>query len=405
MPASNTGDDGMRGGHIAIGRRALLHGALALAALRAAGAAPADAAAADQAGQAPPDQRLTDLARLLAGVDPLASTGANPFIALMQTEAWRQHRRASQAGWSSVRKRIERIDAWQRRNLPRAAPGSTLVYPFSGPDFINAYALFPDQDSYVFFSLEPPGSVPALEAIDERDFGHLLSDLRYALNDVVQLNFFITPNMKTRLQTDSLSGIAPVLLSMMGLMDLRIGSVAAFDPWPERSALLRQPGARQPPQPLQALRIGFDNPRTGRAQELRYYSLDVSDPAIGFYPEFIPQLRELAAPSVLLKSASYLLHGDGFHQVRDFIRDRAALLVQDDTGMPYRLLRQAGFVVTLHGQYEHPVKLFENRYQKDLDDAFAARGDQASLPFPFGYNWRKDGRSGLMVATRVQRTS
>jgi hypothetical protein len=399
MPASNGWSEFMRGGHIAIGRRALLHGALALAAMRAAGATGAAMAPAAEV-PARPDQRLTALARLLAGVDPLEPADANPFSALMQTEAWRQHRLASQAGWSSVRKRIERIDAWQQRNLPPAAPGSALVYPFSGPDFINAYAMFPDHDSYVFFSLEPPGSVPALETIDERDFGRLLSDLRFALNDVVQLNFFITPNMKTRLQTDSLSGIAPVLLSMMGLMDLRVSSVAAFDPWPERSAQLRLPGARQPPQPLQALRIGFDNPRTGRAQELRYYSLDVSDQALGFYPQFIPQLRELAAPSVLLKSASYLLHGDGFHQVRNFIRDRAALLVQDDTGMPYRLLRQAGFAVTLHGQYEHPVKLFEHRYQKDLDDAFAAHGDHASLPFPFGYNWRKEGRSGLIVATR-----
>jgi hypothetical protein len=290
--------------------------------------------------------------------------------------------------------------AWQSHNLPAPGPGSTLVYPFSGPDLINAYGLFPDYDTYVFFSLEPPGQVPRLERMSDRDLGRLLSDLRFALNDVVQLNFFITPNMHDRMQTDSLHGVMPVLLAMLGMMELRVTGVEAIDPWPQRSEALRRPGARRPPQPLQAIRIAFTNPHSGRDQTLLYYSLDVSDHALAFYPEFIDWLRDVPHPAVLLKSASYLLHGGNFKQVRDFVRDRAVLLVQDDTGMPYRLLRDAGFALTLHGQYERPVKLFENRYQKDLDEAFAASGGRASLPFPFGYNWRKEGRSGLIVARR-----
>jgi len=380
---------------IETGRRDVLRAAMALGTLLATRAA---RAADDDA-----DLRLTAVARLLAGVDPLP--GSTAFDALMQTEAWRQHRRASQAGWSAVRKRIERMNAWQQQNLPPPAPHATLVYPFSGPDFINAYGLFPDYDEYLFFSLEPPGDTPRLETIGAHAFGRLLADLRYALNDVVQLNFFITPNMKTRMQTDSLNGVTPVLLSMLGLMDLRVRRVEAIDPWPARAAQLALPGARKPALPLRAIRIEFSNPRTGRNQALIYYSLDVSDKALVFYPDFSEQLRALSSPSVLLKSASYLLHGNDFRQVRDFILDRAGLLVQDDTGMPYRLLRKASFAVTLHGQYAHPVKLFERRYQKDLEDAFAAHGDHVSLPFPFGYNWRQEGRSGLIVATRIGRAA
>jgi len=101
-----------------------------------------------------------------------------------------------------------------------------------------------------------------------------------------------------------------------------------------------------------------------------------------------------------LKSASYLLHGSNFRKVRGVLRERAQLIVQDDTGMPYRLLRADGFQISLYGQYEHPVKLFENRYQKDLDDAFGSTGNSDPLPFPFGYNWRKEGRSGVIVARR-----
>ena len=360
-------------------------------------AAPYRAGAQDTAK---PDPQLTAAAQILAGVEPSPPDPA--FDHLLRTDAWRQHRDASGAGAAKVRTRIGRMQGWQSRNLPAPGPGSTLVYPFSGPDLINAYGLFPDYDTYVFFSLEPPGRVPHLAKMSDAELGHLLTDLRFALNDVVQLNFFITPNMKDRMQTDSLHGVTPVLLSMLGLMDLRVERVESFDPFPERTAALKQPDARRPPQPLAAIRIDFSNPRTNRKQVLYYYSLDVSDRALAFYPEFTAWLRQIDRPAVLLKSASYLLHGNNFNQVRDFVRDRAVLLVQDDTGMPYHALREAGFKLTLHGTYEKPVKLFENRYQKDLEDAFAASGEKASLPFPFGYNWRKGGRSGLIVARREQ---
>jgi hypothetical protein len=82
------------------------------------------------------------------------------------------------------------------------------------------------------------------------------------------------------------------------------------------------------------------------------------------------------------------------------VRDRARLIVQDDTGMPYRILRDTGFQISLYGQYERPVKLFENRYQSDLDAAFGSAGNTDPVPFPFGYNWRKEGRSGVIVARR-----
>ena len=81
-------------------------------------------------------------------------------------------------------------------------------------------------------------------------------------------------------------------------------------------------------------------------------------------------------------------------------RECARLIVQDDTGLPYHLLLADGFTISLYGQYERPVKLFENRYQKDLDDAFTSAGNTDPVPFPFGYNWRKEGRSGVIVARR-----
>jgi len=360
-------------------------------------APPADTAAAGaDARQDGTRTELTAVARLLAGMDPGAGSADSHAVA--QTEAWRVHRKASQYGDRQLRARLERMEHWQHAALPAAGADRALIYPFSGPDFVNAFALFPHYRTYVFFSLEPPGEVPALSRMDEHQLAELFSDLRGALNDLVALNFFITPNMKEELHTDSLQGTLPVLLAQMGLLDLRVTRVEPFAPF-EHTAAPTPRRAGQPALPLRAVRIEFED-RAGAAHTLLYLSMDVSDGQLSFYPEFIPWLRAFQQPTVLLKSASYLLHGGNFRKVRGVIRDQARLIVQDDTGMPYRLLRDTGFQISLYGQYEHPVKLFENRYQKDLDAAFESTGNPEPVPFPFGYNWRKEGRSGVIVARR-----
>jgi len=340
---------------------------------------------------------LTAIARLLAGVDPQG--GSAIVQAVAGSDAWKAHRRASRYGDRQLQERLQRMDGWQRSSLPPARAGAALIYPFSGPDFVNAFALFPDYRTYVFFSLEAPGEIPALAGMDEHQLAEFFSDLRGALNDLVALNFFITPNMQENLHTESLQGTVPVLLAQMGLLGLTVERVEPFEPWSEPAAAGAHRAAGQPQLPLRAVRIDFAD-RAGTQRTLLYLSLDVSDSQLRFYPQFVPWLRSYDQPTVLLKSASYLLHGSNFRKVRGVVRERARLIVQDDTGMPYRLLRADGFKISLFGQYERPVKLFESRYQKDLDDAFGSAGNTDPVPFPFGYNWRKEGRSGVIVARR-----
>jgi hypothetical protein len=344
---------------------------------------------------------LTTTAKLLAGVKP---GGTDPTVARITAGAvWRQHSKAAQAGDRRLQQRLAHINEWQAHHLALANHGATLLYPFSGPDFINAYALFPDADKYVFFSLEPIGKVPQLDQLDAKALGELFGDLRTALNDLVALNFFITPNMKEHLDTDELQGTVPILLAMMGVLDLQVDEVTPMDPWPERTrgyAGTKSAGPR-PALRESGVRIAFTNPRTARHQTLEYLSMDVSDHELKYYPEFLPWLKTFSHPTVLLKSASYLLHGNHFRQVRRELLDDADVIVQDDTGLPYKTLQQAGFAMTLFGQYERPVKLFEERYQPDLAQAFDKKSDAEPLPFPFGYNWRKEGKSGLILAQRA----
>jgi hypothetical protein len=79
--------------------------------------------------------------------------------------------------------------------------------------------------------------------------------------------------------------------------------------------------------------------------------------------------------------------------------ESADVVVQDDTGIPYRFLSQAPWQVKLYGRYNKPIRPMRYGYQKDLETAFNAKSDLPDLPFPFGYHWRGK-QSGLIVAQR-----
>lgn len=354
----------------------------------------------------------TATARLLAGLEPTEDTPSAHTV--MKSDAWKEHRQANQAGIHKLRAHLSLMNQWQAQHLgPYAPENHTLIYPFSGPDFINAYTLFPNADTYVFFNLEEPGAMPQLERMSPAEHTLMFRDLRVALNDLVHLNFFITPNMKYQVGRSTLKGTLPVLLAMMGMLEMNVLRVQSVDLWPERTQAIRTSATmtrtRQPRLPLRAVQIDFQNPAYAgqRVQSLFYFCLDISDAALPAYPEFIEWLRRFQSPAVLLKSASYLLHGKGFSQVRNALLDGAGIIVQDDTGVPYRQLLDAGLTVRLYGKYETPVQLVKQRRQDDLIKAFKASAAKTlePLPFPFGYNWRKEGKAFVMVARREPHSS
>jgi hypothetical protein len=351
---------------------------------------------------------LTSTADLLSGREPASKEGA--VRAIVEDPEWQKHRDAIHAASAKLGKRLALTETWRRAHLPAMGAGSTLLYPFSGPDFFNAFALFPDADTYVFFGLESPGGVPDLAAASPEHREKLYGDLRSSLVNLIGRNFFITSRMMKDLHTEDLHGTVPIMMAMMGLLDLQVVEVSPYEPWAAHPLGEERPAdkdkdkdkdrARMAFMP-RAVKIVFLNPRSQRRQTLLYVAADVTDSHLARMPDFIHWMEEFREPTVFLKAASYLLQGVEFKQVRRSILQHARVLVQDDTGVSYHLLRESGFEVTPIGQYERPIKDFEAYYQADLDEAFEKSGGGASLPFPFGYSWYKNGRSGLVVAVRT----
>jgi hypothetical protein len=342
--------------------------------------------------------RPTATAQLLAGIAPAPG---DPLVErLVALEGWKEQRQWMESQWSQVRERLAAIEQWRAQEVRmHGAQNKTLLYPFSGPDFLNAYALAPDHARYIFFGLERPGNLPALESLTDQQFLELLQDARGALRDIFQRNYFITSYMTKQLTTPRITGTIPVIATMMALMNLRIVKIESVDLFPELTRAYEKPGANRPRKLLRGARIEFVNPQRGTPQQLYYFSLDATDRALEFYPGFLDWMGRNQPATALLKSASYLLHDSQFSKTRAMLLASADIVIQDDTGIPYRLLARSPWQVRLYGKYAKPIEPLQYGYQPDLEAAYGAQPDAPILPFSFGYHWRSQ-QSGLLIATR-----
>lgn len=344
------------------------------------------------------DRRVASVARLLAGVDPLLPEHAD----LARTTEWKEHRDIVQAGWAKVKQgRGGVMSRWRDETIRASCAGSgTLLYPFSGPDFANAFVLFPGCRNYVLFGLERPGAVPAIEKLDRAALKRLLGDVRVAVGDLVERNYFITSRMSKQLHTSQLSGVVPVIIASMALADLDVRAVEPLElPGRVDPVDWADPPGPKPLRKLRAIQITFQRPGSASVQTVQYFSVDATNNGLAPHPEFLAHLRAAKPAPMLIKSASYLLQDKQFRQVRDTLLDAAEFLVQDDTGMPYDILKSSGWDMQLFGGYRKPIPPFKWAYQPGLESAYRTANPQ-DLPFAFSYHWQ-GGKSNAMIARRV----
>jgi len=346
------------------------------------------------------NRRATATAQVLAGIQPAAGDPA--IDQLTKLEAFAEHQKWMTAQWGQARARISAMDNWRAQELK--VPGTqnrTMLYPFSGPDFFNAYALFPNYPRYIFFSLERPGTMPDLESVTPVQFAKLLQDVRSAFRDIFERNYFITDYMNKQLTTPWIRGTVPVMATMMALMQLHIVRIEPIDLFPELTRAYDAPDVSpRPHRIMRSVRMDFVGASGGAPQQLYYFAIDATDKQLDFYPGFIDWVAQHRPATALLKSASYLLHDNQFEKTRNMILTTADFVIQDDTGIPYRFLGQSPWHVRLYGRYNKPnMKGLRYGYQADLESAYKAKGDLTDLPFPFGYHW-KGKQSGLLIANR-----
>ena len=98
----------------------------------------------------------------------------------------------------------------------------------------------------------------------------------------------------------------------------------------------------------------------------------------------------------MLKAASYLMHGGGFEKARNFLLKHSDVIVQDDSGIPFRYFEPANWTVRMFGHYQRPIEIFQRHAQPALAEAYQ-KSLPPELPFSFGYRWHPR-ESGLVLA-------
>jgi hypothetical protein len=334
-----------------------------------------------------------DMARFLAGLPPAADS---PLAQFTREASWQQHARYFDNAWKGLNNRqLARIQDWSKENLATRQP--TTFYMFSGPDFLYANAFFPGSTTYVLSGLEPVGRLPELKYISRRTLPGVLGHLRASTGSVLRITFFLTNQMRAQLHYAQLNGTLPILYTFLARSGKTITDVAFITLKPDGTS---EPSDGVPIKGVpNGVKIGFTS-GDGKPQTLYYFSTDVSNGGIKS-SGFLKFCEQLGTGDAFVKSASYLMHNDSFSTVREFLLTHATSIVQDDTGVPIRFLRNDDWELRPFGRYLGPIGLFSGRYQRQLADVF--RTSRAKpIAFGVGYRWRPN-ESNLLLATRQER--
>jgi hypothetical protein len=327
-----------------------------------------------------------DTARFLAGMPPSPDSP----LARLTDRNWQQHAQMFDNAFARVEQRqLARIRAWSDKHLAAARP--TTFYMFSGPDFLYVNAFFPGSKTFVLSAREPVGNVPDLTTMRGSLPGNL-ARLRYSLNSIMSYSFFITQHMKSDLHGGQINGVLPILYVFLTRSGKTIREVT-----PVR---LDDDGAVQPEsEPVRGnatrgVKITFAG-NDGEARTLYYFSTDLANDGVKS-SKFLKFCESLGPGNSFVKSDSYLLHSGGFTAVRDFLLANAAVMVQDDSGIPLRYFNRRDWDLQPYGRYLGPLGIFPGTYQADLAGLFRSA---PAIDFGIGYRWHPH-ESNLLLAIR-----
>lgn len=330
-----------------------------------------------------------DTARFLAGMP----VGANsPLMPLVSEQSWQQHAKLFDDAWKGLEERqLSNIRAWTAKNM--ADPRPVLFYFFSGPDYLYANAFFPAADTYVLAGLEPVGRIPDVMSVPRGELSSTLRHLESSLSNILKLSYFITLDMDSKLRQTQLNGTLPVLYVFLARSGKTVRDVTLVT--------LKDDGTLEPAKADakgkdMGAKFIFAGPN-GHEQTLYYFNTNLSNKGVRVSP-FLKFCAGLGTGESFVKSASYLLHGDEFSEVRNFLLDHSAAILQDDTGVPVSHFKADQWDLRPFGTYTSPIGMFRGNYQSKLK-ALYQTAKPIPINFGIGYKW-KVNQSNLLLAVK-----
>jgi len=348
---------------------------------------------------APDTANVQNVAAYLAGLPPQAGT---PLAEVAAQPAWQAFAKDQDKSWAKYRTtHTDRMSHWAATELDSVRQNSpTLFYPFSGPDFLNAFTLFPDSRTYVMVGLEPVGSVPSQTTLENPT---LFPAVKASLWSVLNFSFFRTNDMAVDLKSVDLDGAVPLIMLFAARTGNHIQSVRpvqldAQGQLQEVTDTTRASGSKV----VQGAELKLQA-ADGSEKTVYYFSADLSDWKLGTKDAPLRYVRSLGPLTTYVKSATYLMHKSYFSKIRNLILAQSQYVLQDDSGIAMKYFPKSDWQFIYYGTYKRPINLFAKQYQPELTLAYHDSLRRARpLPFGTGYNWRQTD-SNLLLARRRSR--
>jgi hypothetical protein len=321
-------------------------------------------------GEAGPD----DIGLFLAGL-PVRRGSA--LSRLQQSGEYQAHHREMRALWGTAGRRLNSMRMWSGAELAPFSRGGSVLYPFGGPDLLYVNALFPAARTYALMGLEPVGNVPALETLPPSEVLAALPAFREAVRTQLVAGYYVTENMRADLAGSVLRGVTPILLGTVALTGGRVESVGGISAGGKPGVVLQFRDA------------------SGIRHSAYYVAGDLSNS--GFGAGYRQWLAGLGGSITYFKAASYLMHDSRFSLARDFFLSQSRVILQDDSGIPFRHFAQ-GWSLKYYGNYERPMEFFAKYQQNDLRQAYAA-SPKGPLAYGASYQFRQ-GQGNLLLAIK-----
>ncbi len=341
-------------------------------------------------------------AALIAGIRTPQST----LAPLESRSVWTEFATSCDNKWEKYHKiQLAPVRKWAARELAKSIPsGFTVFYPFSGPDFVNPYILFPGAGTYILMALEPIGEIPDFQAMSQKDFDSFFADIPKSLHDLLNVDYFISSHMHTGMESKELNGVLPFLLFFMAREKTRILDVEYWFMAPD-GTIQKVPGFESgkpgPAGAIPGVRILFESADSpgNKPQTLYYFRLNLHNSTFRRNSHFITFLQNFGPFVTFMKSAAYVMFEPQASMARQFVLDQSRYVLQEDSGIPLRYFDPSVWALQFYGAYSKPISIFKHDYQADLARVYEIGRDIKPLPFGIGYHFQVD-TANLLFAIR-----
>jgi hypothetical protein len=213
-----------------------------------------------------------DTARFLAGLQPSPNSSR---AALTKNPTWISHARYFDSIFAREENtNLSKIRDFSKKYLPDKH--GTVLYMFSGPDFLYATSFFPTASTYVLAGLEPVGKIPELANLSPFVISGELRNLESSLGSLFNFSFFITQNMKRQLREGPIYGTLPILFVFLARTGKTVHELNFVSLDEQRSAQVADQGASSTHSAALGVKIVFSE-GDGPKQTLYYFGTNIDD--------------------------------------------------------------------------------------------------------------------------------